>query len=756
MALAAVLLPGGGKPAHASISVVEGDIQAIAPPASVCQDDLESNTLIRAFEEPQNIMLRSGLLLNITPIPPFTVDNQDDDDWFNEIADFNPVTLPAGTVVNSHLLHADTVTPGHLLQGKITFGQDILGIIAYNTDPSDRLDDSDYLGNAVTWQDLAPPPPRCYETNLDPRGLEFADHPNHPPNNEYIEFETARRIDMWFEAFETMDEIRVITLGDPNSPPVDNDDSYEVDEDQALSVPAAFGVLLGDTDANPNDLLTAQLLTSPANAAAFTFNSDGSFNFTPTANFCGQTTFTYRARDFVNDAGDGATVTITVNCVNDGPTSSNGALNPTPEETPRLFSLTALVGDLETTDSNLSYVIDSGPTNGDLSGTGPTLTYTPDQNYNGPDSFTYHVRDRGDPDNCGPPGPACDGALDSAVSTMTISVTPVNDPPVANDGSAITVQSQAVNVDLTAVVSDVETADPNLSFAIVNGPSDGTLSPPAGVVTYTPDPEFSGTDAFVYNATDRGDPDNCGAPSASCSAIATSSNKTISVTVCPDVDLDGVVQSGGAAACDVYQPFDNCPDIINPGQEDYDADEEGDPCDCDDDNDGVCDVELACGADPLDALIIPERVDGAFAGRDDDLDTLVDEALPAGSEFFDCDGDGWAGNQENLIFDNAPSRVRDQDPCGNDGWPADLFSDAPSANRITLQDIGSFHGPVTYFNTNLGTNPGDERWDLIPGSAAGFHINSQDIGALLAGATSTPPMFGGAPIFNGPECLSPP
>jgi hypothetical protein len=160
-------------------------------------------------------------------------------------------------------------------------------------------------------------------------------------------------------------------------------------------------------------------------------------------------------------------------------------------------------------------------------------------------------------------------------------------------------------------------------------------------------------------------------------------------------------------------------------------------------------IEVTCDSDADDPLSVPERVDGAFAGVDDDGDTQVDEALPGGASGFDCDGDGWTGTQEGSIY---TSGGRDQDACGNNGWPAELFSDPPSGNKVTLQDIGSFHAPVAHFNTSVGTFPGDERWDLIPNGL----IQLQDIGAIHAGVTAMPGMFWGGPIFNGPVCPWPP
>jgi len=96
-----------------------------------------------------------------------------------------------------------------------------------------------------------------------------------------------------------------------NAAPVADDDSYSTNEDTALSV-AAPGVLDGDTDAN-NDALTAVLDSGPSNGT-LTLNSDGSFNYTPNAGYCGTDSFTYYANDGQADSNV-ATVTLSVVCV---------------------------------------------------------------------------------------------------------------------------------------------------------------------------------------------------------------------------------------------------------------------------------------------------------------------------------------------------------------------------------------------------------------------------------------------------------
>src|SRR5207302_415185 len=154
-------------------------------------------------------------------------------------------------------------------------------------------------------------------------------------------------------------------------------------------------------------------------------------------------------------------------------------------------------------------------------------------NYNGSDSFTYKVTDRGDPDNCGVPSTSCDAAKTSTTKTVSITVNPVNDAPVANDFSLSTNEDTAASVDLSAHVSDVETSNANLTYTIVSGPGRGSVCSPGSSRTYTPNAAFNGSDSFTYKVTDRGDPDNCGVPSTSCDASKTSATKTVSITSNP-------------------------------------------------------------------------------------------------------------------------------------------------------------------------------------------------------------------------------
>ena len=266
-----------------------------------------------------------------------------------------------------------------------------------------------------------------------------------------------------------------------------------------------------------------------------------------------------------------------------------------------------------------------------------------------------------------------------------------------------------------------------------------------------------------------------------------------------DTDADGV---GDAA--------DNCPNASNSNQVNTDAsmsppgDKLGDACDLDDDNDRVYDLdEPPCGGDPLNPEKRPERLD---LPGDDDGDGDVNEPLPAGASTFDCDGDGFRGaaeegvplcanarnddnSDDSLVNDGCPAlsaaetvctgavdndgdtivndgcagagafqegefnaRTSDQDPCGLDGWPADLWHVGGSTNDVDIFDLASFMGPVRRLDTSPGGYGYDHRWDVTPGPMVpgSRWINVQDLTAMSA--VLAPPMLGKARAFDGPKC----
>jgi hypothetical protein len=243
----------------------------------------------------------------------------------------------------------------------------------------------------------------------------------------------------------------------------------------------------------------------------------------------------------------------------------------------------------------------------------------------------------------------------------------------------------------------------------------------------------SGTATFTNQTLPTG-----GTGNQSISATATDPNGNTSefeqcVMAVPstDQDADGIADS-----------IDNCPTVSNSNQLDTpDLDGQGNACDPDDDNDKVYDIdEQNCGGNATNGAIRPERTD---LPGDDNSNGQTNEALPAGSQNYDCDGDGFKGTTESHVG------TSNQDPCGSSGWPADINSTGLSTNKLDIQDLASFVAPVRRLNTSPGDLDFNARWDLIPGTTIGDHINVTDLSAAVSGQTGYPPMFAPLPPATG-------
>ena len=212
-------------------------------------------------------------------------------------------------------------------------------------------------------------------------------------------------------------------------------------------------------------------------------NPDGSFTYTPDADFAGADSFTYTASDGQLTSNT-ATVSITVTAVNDAPVAADDAFTVNEDQT--------LTGDVLANDSDidttgLTAALVTGPTNGALAlNPDGSFTYTPDADFAGADSFTYT---------------ASDGQLTSNTATVSITVTAVNDAPVAADDAFTVNEDQTLTGDVLANDSDIDTT--GLTAALVTGPTNGALAlNPDGSFTYTPDADFAGADSFTYTASD--------------------------------------------------------------------------------------------------------------------------------------------------------------------------------------------------------------------------------------------------------------
>ena len=232
-----------------------------------------------------------------------------------------------------------------------------------------------------------------------------------------------------------------------NRSPVAIDNAYTTSEDSGLS----GNVLtdgVDDTDAD-GDPLTATVVTGPQHGT-LVLNPNGSFTYTPTANYSGTDTFTYKVSDetgrfhmhgllgFLTNSGhsDTATVSITVTAANEPPIA-NADIATTAEDTP--VSIDVLTNDSDPENNTLTPVVVTPSAKGTLVATANGWTYTPNANVNGTDSFSYKVND---------------GIADSNTATVSITVTPVEDPPTAPDLTLNVDTGVAIPINLLTIASD--------------------------------------------------------------------------------------------------------------------------------------------------------------------------------------------------------------------------------------------------------------------------------------------------------------
>jgi hypothetical protein len=159
----------------------------------------------------------------------------------------------------------------------------------------------------------------------------------------------------------------------------------------------------------------------------------------------------------------------------------------------------------------------------------------------------------------------------------------------------------------------------------------------------------------------------------------------------------------------------------NPNQLNSDTDTLGDVCDPDDDNDLVSDGQDNC---PVSAN--PNQSNWDFDALGDVCD--------------DGDGDGFVDATEWHVGTGPTAQ------CGIDGWPVELYTDADSFNKITIQDITSFMAPVRRLDTNPGDQYYNARWDIVPDAGVlATDINITDIISIIV---VRPPMLGGNPAWE--------
>ena len=174
----------------------------------------------------------------------------------------------------------------------------------------------------------------------------------------------------------------------------------------------------------------------------------------------------------------------------------------------------------------LTFSISTQPQNGTVTSSGAAGTYTPNENFNGSDTFAYI---------------ASDGTLSSTAGVVSVTVTAVDDDPNTMNVSAVTDEDNAVVITLEAEEYDGDT----ISFSIKDNPAYGTVSLTGDKATYTPNENYYGSDSFTFEAVDY-------------TAKKILNTATASITINPINDAPIIDNSNSTISIDMisnYYPF---------------------------------------------------------------------------------------------------------------------------------------------------------------------------------------------------------
>ncbi len=257
-----------------------------------------------------------------------------------------------------------------------------------------------------------------------------------------------------------------------NDPPVGVPDSITIPEDTSN---VTICVLGNDSDVD-GDPLTITTNCGPSNGTASVVAN--CIVYTPNPNFNGNDTICYIVCDPFGGC-DTTIVTIIVTPVNDPPVGVPDTIT-IPEDTSNV-TICVLGNDSDVDGDPLTITTNCGPSNGTASVVANCIVYTPNPNFNGNDTICYIV--------CDPFG-GCDTTI------VTIIVTPVNDPPVANPDT-VTVPNDS-SIVICPMGNDFDIDGDSLSITITCGPTNGTLTGAGPCFTYTPNTGYVGMDTLCY------------------------------------------------------------------------------------------------------------------------------------------------------------------------------------------------------------------------------------------------------------------
>jgi len=279
-----------------------------------------------------------------------------------------------------------------------------------------------------------------------------------------------------------------VTVLPSNTAPVAVDDSFAMDEDGILNA----SVLINDTDVDLDVLTVTPATLTTTSGADVVLNADGTFTYTPVANFNGADSFDYTLDDG-NGGTDIGTVNITVNAVNDNPVANDDAVT-TDEDI--ALSGNVLGNDTDVDGDTLTVTAETVTSTAGANvvlGTDGSFDYTPVANFNGADSFDYTVTD---------------GNGGSDVGTVNVTVNPVNDAPTPQDDEFIMDYGTQLTGNVLVDNGFGADSDPEgdtvnvVAGTLITQQGQSVAIDTAGNFTYVGPTNFFGFDSFTYMVSD--------------------------------------------------------------------------------------------------------------------------------------------------------------------------------------------------------------------------------------------------------------
>ncbi|MEQ1558447.1 MAG: putative Ig domain-containing protein [Methyloglobulus sp.] len=307
-------------------------------------------------------------------------------------------------------------------------------------------------------------------------------------------------------------------------------DVFSANEDTAINGNVS------SNDAVPSGS-TMAVISAPASGTLSAIANDGSFTYTPAANFNGQVSFTYQINDGAN-LSNIATVDLNIVAVNDSPTLPAAAVSPATED--QVYSYTVVGADVDTSDTppqTLSYSLVTAPVGMTMNATTGVISWTPTNAQVGVPSVTVKVTD------------SSGAANNSATQTFTVTVFNANDAPTLN---FIPAQNAAAGVafNLNVFGSDIDAGN-TLLYTLLGNPLWMSINNLTGAISGTPGVTDVGISSVTVTVTDSsGAVNNSASQTFTLNVAATSATPKIYFSTLGSTNPTGL--GGTADDADIY------------------------------------------------------------------------------------------------------------------------------------------------------------------------------------------------------------